>query len=390
MKERKRKILTLISATLLFAMLASCSLREGRGDTTQGESTTLEESDTPAQATEEITTADVLPEGVKLTMSQISTVNTESYRDEDKYSEYIRASEKRYLVPGLVQNTVPQGLSVSPDDGRIYVSSYSNLKNTPSVILVMNKEGVSVAEYFIRNSDGTPFTGHVGGIAVTEHYMYVAVGSDGEGTYCLAEFKLSEFQRYGTSDIKIEKTVSVPSGTGFLSYADGILWTGNFYLKGTYDLGSKFNFTTTVDGKAYGGYAAAYSLDKENARLVEDDKLGYAKPSFVLAVPDKVQGFAYRGGKVFLSISYGRKNDSFLSVYSFVPGNTKKTVEIDNVSYDFETLGQKNHVKTFTLMPMTEGLTFDTDGRLLVLFESAAMKYADSRCPTAYIWATEF
>lgn len=385
-----------VSAMLLLVcmlFLYGCESAENNsaGTTTYVENTTPEETTSTAETTTEaVTTLDVPGDDAVFTMTQKVTVAKEDYLSESKYSEFLSASKKKYLTPGLMQNTVPQGLARSPSDGRIYVSSYSGKSNTPSVVLAMNEEGLLVAEYLIKNSDGSPFTGHVGGIAVTEQYMYIAVGSDGNGAYCLAEFKLSELQRYGSSEIKIENTVSVPSGTGFLSYADGILWTGNFYLKGTYDLGSIFNFPTSVDGKPYGGYAAAYRVDEKSGKLSEDAKLGYAKPYYVLAIPDKVQGFAYSGGKIALSISYGRKNDSYISIYKFLFENTGKTIKADGVEYKFATLGSANHVKTYTVMPMTEGLAVTKGGNLLVLFESAAIKYSDSRCPTDYIWETEF
>jgi len=394
MKRRKEAV---ISILLCLAVLSGCSYGGSGADTTTGTppvsdpgSATTPYNTTEALTTEALTTADVPPSDMKLTMSHESTVKKEDYTSVSKYAEYLKASKKKYLTPGLLQDTVPQGLSRSPSDGRIYVSSYSNKNNTPSVVIVMNAEGELVAEYILKNSDGSAFTGHVGGIAVTETYMYIAVGSDGNGAYCLAEFKLSDLQRYGSSEIKIKDTVSIPSGTSFLSYSDGILWAGNFYLKGTYDLGSIFNFTTSVDGKNYGGYAAAYKIGENDGRLTEDETLGYARPDYILAIPDKVQGFSYSNGRIALSISYGRKNDSYISVYKFIIGNTSKKIKADGVEYNFSTLGSANLLKTYTVMPMTEGLTLTEDGKLLVLFESAAMKYSDSRCPTAYIWETEF
>ena len=263
---------------------------------------------------------------------------------------------------------------------------------TPSVILVLDPNGKLVAEYNIYNADGTPYTGHVGGIAVTEDYLYFSGPADKDGNYTLAEFPLSELTLNGSQTIKIKDTVAIPIGTGYVFYADGMLWIGNFYLKGTYDLGKIFNFTIpSSSGKEYGGYAAAYDLSyKEVKRLEVKDGDKYAVPDFVLATPDKVQGFAYRDGKVTLSISYGRKKTSTLAFYKINLSNPTGRITVDGNKYPFIILDTTNMVASMTALPMTEGLTYSEDGELLVLFESAAQKYSDSRDPTDYIWKIEF
>lgn len=387
-----KKILSLLLCMTIFSTLLIGCANENVSDVGTASTTTEESSSVSNEetTTEDVTTQDVLPEGVTFKSTQVNTIKKEDYIGQSKYKDFLNISEKSHIVPALEQNTVPQGLAYSPSDGRVYITSYSALSNTPSVILALNADGDFVAEYFLYNSDGTPFVGHVGGIALTEHYMYIALGGDGNGAYSVGEFKISDLPRYGSHDLKIIDTVSVPSGVSYLSYNDGILWTGNFYIKGTYDLGSKFNFTTSVDGKAYGGYAAAYRLDKNDARLVEDESLGYAKPDYVLATPDKVQGLAYDNGKVVLSISYGRKNDSYVYVYKSFLENTGNTVKVDGVEYKFDVLGSKNLLKSYRAIPMSEGITVDADGKFLLLFESAAIKYSDSLCPTDRLWRMDF
>jgi hypothetical protein len=68
----------------------------------------------------------------------------------------------------------------------------------------------------------------------------------------------------------------------------------------------------------------------------------------------------------------------------------KDNITADGITYPLIVLDDTNMVKSIPTMPMTEGLTYSADGEILVLFESAAKKYSDSRDPTDYIWKIEF
>ena len=389
MKKNIATIAIILCLTLTFG--CNTAPTEQTDPETTDAQTTLPEQTTEATTTEQIETLPNIPGG-KLTMTQETNVAEESFTNNRDYLSFLKSAERYTLTPGLKQNTVPQGLARNPKTGYIYVSSYSGASNTPSVILVMDPTGKLVAEYNVYNANGTPFTGHVGGVAVTEDYLYFSGPNDSNGNYTVAEFDLDTLTLNGSQDIKIEKTVAIPVGASWLFYADGMLWAGNFYLKGTYDLGRIFNFTTkSSDNKDYGGYAIAYDLSKKaEKRLTIDEGKQYAIPDHVLATPDKVQGFAYRNGSVALSISYGRKNTSYIKLYDIDLGSAKSSITVDGETYPLTILDNKNIVASIPALPMTEGLTLSEDGKLLVLFESAAQKYSDSKDPTDYIWEMDF
>ena len=329
------------------------------------------------------------PEAVKpVTLTQTSVVTNENFTTLPAFSEFLATAEKSVLIPGLTEPIVPQGLARNPETGYIYVTAYYSDSSKASVILVMNPSGTFVAEYFVYNADGSNYTGHMGGIAVTEKYLYFS-GPSVNGNYTVAEFALSDLPLSGSHNITINKTVALAICASYLFYDDGMLWAGNFYLEGSYDLGRLFNFkTANADGTQYGGYAAAFEVDE--SRLVVDSEAGYAVPSHVLATPDKVQGFAYKNGKVALSISYGRNNNSTLGFYNIDLNNHKKTIAVDGLTYGLTILDSTNRVKNVTTMCMTEGVTLSKDGKLLILYESAAKKYYNSKNPTDYIWEYAF
>lgn len=325
-----------------------------------------------------------------LTLSQKKTVSNENFTKLSAFSAFLKDSERFAFVPGLSENVVPQGIGRNPETGYTYISSYFNESGKASVISVLDEKGRFVAEYHVYNKNGTPFTGHMGGICVTEDYIYFSGPAVGD-YYSVAEFALKDLPLTGSHNITIDATVKLPIHSSYLFYDSGILWVGTFYLSGSYDLGKYFNFKTpNADGAQYGGYAAAFVLDGEEKRLTVKEGENYAVPSFVLATPDKVQGFAYKDGKVCLSKSYGRNNDSTLEYFKIDMAKADKTITVDGKTYPMTVLDRLNRTKTVTAMCMTEGITLDENGKIMVLFESAAKKYYNSKNPTDYIWKTEF
>jgi hypothetical protein len=132
-----------------------------------------------------------------------------------------------------------------------------------------------------------------------------------------------------------------------------------------------------------------FSVD-ENGRLTVPEGSPYAIPELVLATVDKVQGFAYRDGKVALSISYGRNNNSTLDFYTIDPKTASATYTADGKTYPMIVLDNTNRDTKVTAMGMTEGITLADNGDLLILFESGAQKYYNSKNPTDSIWQFPF
>ena len=325
-----------------------------------------------------------------LVLTQKKKIESENFTKLPTFSEFMSVSKRFAIVPGLHQNTVPQGIGRNPETGYTYISSYFNESGKASVISVLDKNGRFVAEYHVYQADGTPYTGHMGGVCVTEDYLYFS-GPSKNGYSGIAEFALKDLPLTGSHNISIDSIVTLPLHASYLSYADGILWVGTFYIAGSYDLGEHFNtLTENVDGGKYGGYSAAFMLDGEEKRLTVKEGENYAVPSLVLATPDKVQGFAYKDGKVCLSKSYGRGNNSTLEFFKIDIEKPNKSYVADGKTYPMIVLDRLNRTKNLTAMCMTEGITLDEDGNVMVLFESAADKYYNSKNPTDYVWITKF
>lgn len=394
----KKYLLLLLTFVLL---LAACTAQETPQTSSSPESS-LPESSSPAEQSavetsseEELSAESSLPteedppeEVPPLTMTQVSTVK-DNFLNVTLFQDFLARGEKYALIPGLKEGIVPQGMGRHPVTGYVYISAYFTTENTPSVILVLDAQGSFVAEYHMYKEDGTPYTGHMGGVCVTEEYLYFSGPGVGD-YYGIGELALADLPKKGAHDVTFTSVVPLPIHASYLFYDQGNLWAGTFYLSGSYDMGKYFNRKVKNSaGASYGGFAAMFPVD-ENGRLTVPEGSSYAVPTLTLATVDKVQGFTCRDGKVTLSISYGRNNNSTLDFYSIDPANATATYTADGKTYPMIVLDDTNRVKKVTAMGMTEGITLDEKGNVLILFESGAQKYYNSKNPTDCVWRFPF
>lgn len=383
-----KKICLLMSLLCILALAASCAAEQPQ-DASSSESvseavSSETVSETVSSEPEESSVTEE-PEMPPLTMTQVSTV-TDNFLNDAAFADFLENSEKYAYIPGLQEGIVPQGIACNPKTGYVYISAYFTTEDTPSVILVLDETGTFVAEYHMYRENGKPYTGHMGGICATENYLYFSGPTAEGGYYGIGELAFADLPTKGAHDITIQSVVPLPIHASYLFYDSGKLWAGTFYLKGSYDTGKYFDaLLPNGDGGVYGGYAAMFEVDGDS-RLVPADGEPYAVPELILSTPDKVQGFAYRDGKIALSISYGRNNNSKLDFFEINPKDAADTVTADGKTYPLITLNSKNRTKAVTAMGMTEGLALSGQGDLLILFESGAQKYSNAKNPTDSIW----
>ena len=329
--------------------------------------------------------------GNRLTLTQTPSVSGEKYAGKAEFASFLSRAEKKFLIPGLNQAAIPQGMSYCETTGLVYISAYYKVEAVPSVIMALDAQsGEFVAEYRLYNEDGSPFTSHVGGLAVAGENMVVSAKLDQDGSYSMAVIPLAGLPNEGSHDITIKKTVALPVSPSFLSCSQGILWVGNFYHPAAdYGLSTGMNFTTkTADGD-FGCYILGYDLNRSDALSAGPE--GFPIPDCVLVAPDRIQGMAFcNDGTVLLSQSYGRKNNSSLLRYELNLNLPDLTVLVGSREVPACLLDSKTQRETITAMPMTEALTLDNDGNVLVLFESGAMAYQDGKYRTDYVWRLRF
>jgi len=166
----------------------------------------------------------------------------------------------------------------------------------------------------------------------------------------------------------------------FLNYSQGLLWVGNFYYSSDgYDLSPGMAYTTATADGDFGSYILGYEVDGEQE---------LSGPKAVLVAPERVQGAVLcEDGSVLLSQSYGRKNDSTLLRYRLSLDEAPDCeVTAEGKQIPAYLLDANRQTAALTAPPMTEGVCLSSEGGVLVLFESGAVRYKDGRSRTDQVW----
>ena len=328
----------------------------------------------------------IIPDN-ELKFTQEKVVKRDKFLEKDVFSQFLSNAEQGFLVPGLAQFFIPQGISFSEKPGLIFISNESAIPDAPSVISAVDaKSGELVGEFPIYMADGSPFTSHMGGIAAVGDWVYVSAKADEYKNYQIAKISLSELQQQGRHDVKIEELIKVGTSPSFLNYSEGILWVGNFYHpEGKYPLPRSFSGThSTSDGSENGCYIIGYIPDENGCLKMEGE---YPAAKLVISAPNKIQGMCAANGSIYLSQSYGRKNDSSILEYTLDFENAKsENVSICGKDVPCYELDSTNLKCSIAAMPMSEGLCLDSNDDILILFESGAGKYDDGRDRTDTVW----
>lgn len=304
------------------------------------------------------------------------------------YPEYMANAAPDVVLPGLTdgENLVPQGIAYWAANNWLLVSYYVDKSDKAdagaAVIAALDlSTNQTVGVYKFTKADGSAFTAHMGGIAVGTYNLYYTDGNHGIGYIPLTELTAET----KTISISVGESVSIAginngAETSYLSMSNGLLWTGNFYNKDYSKVPGKYL------SMMYGYEISGTDSASEFASL----KAIAADPTYVVAAPDSVdqiQGVAYRNGQIILSRSYGRKNDSALTIYSCT---LDKNSTVDNPTV----LSDK--IKEVKSLPMSEGITLAGTNMLYNLFESGAAYYREGKggkakgsYPTDQVWKVD-
>jgi len=287
------------------------------------------------------------------------------------------------VIPGLAEGLVPQGLAYLEDENWLVTVNYMDDGRPGVVSAVDAATGELVKSLVLYEETGAPYTGHAGGIAISDRHVWIA-----SETY-LYRILLEDFlAAQDGEEIRFASRIPVPVEAAFATFSEGVLWVGEFYEAGSYPTDPSHHLTNR-DGSTYYAWMAGYELDAATDTVSPEswdgDPNDPAIPDYILSIPEKIQGAVVREDAIILSSSYGRGNNSLLYRYenpTVGPPHASVTVGGRNLPVWFlDSQAEKPSNSRLTVIPMSEGIA-DVGDVLYVLFESGANKY---RYTTAYI-----
>lgn len=297
-------------------------------------------------------------------ISQLSVVNTH-FEGSVLYEAFNRLRSSGPLIPGLNHFLVPQGMAYREDLDQMIISAYMSDHSAGTLTILDMKNGSLEKVLFLHDSDGSPHRGHLGGLAVSRKFLWIASGA---GIYYIPLEKLESYE--DQSRVYLTEIIKTETKASFATFSENILWIGEFALKnGNYPV-SKSHLRIDDEGLSYRAWMGGYVLDPKTDMVnLPDNEAGKVFPDLILSIPDKIQGALFFQDRIMLSESYGRKNKSRLLIYEnplYEPGAQPEEKDWF--------LSDRNQRGEMILPPMSEAILWNNKG-IAILFESAADKY---------------
>lgn len=282
-----------------------------------------------------------------------------------KLKDFYSHAGKEFMIPGLFENFIPQGMEYDDENESFFISGY-NSKGDKSPIYLVDKDGNS-KKLFLKNSKGEDAEDHCGGVTIYKNYLLVS-GGNGASTkeQFIYTFNLKDFYdaKDGDSITSLAES-DVYVGTAFVNAVDNILYVGEF----NHDDSELYNVVKTTNRSWMPSDCKALMMAYE----LNDDGTINKSPIKAYAIPDDVQGMLItKDGETVFSTSYGI-NPSHLPFYK-TPSEATSNIELDGVDVPLYYYSDSLLVKNVTLAPMCEAIVYHND-KIYTLNESSSNRY---------------
>ncbi|MGE8205465.1 lamin tail domain-containing protein [Heyndrickxia sp. NPDC080065] len=294
-----------------------------------------------------------------------------------KYQELWNISQDGPVIPGLVQDLVPQGLGYYKKKDWLLSINYLEDGRPGTLCVIDATTEKLIKSILLYNQDGTPYTGHAGGVAVSKDHVWIASETS------LFTLNINDIVTAQNNDeIKFTNQIPVPIDAAYDVYDDdnGILWVGEFYEPNSYPTDPSHHLLNRAGEMQYAwmvGYKLKSSTDMLSSEQWNKGSSQPATPDYVLSTIGKVQGAVVQKKGISLVTSYGRANDSVLYRYE-APLKEKPHAYImiggKNVPLWFLDGQTAKPRESIVAIPMYEGAVL-VKKELYVNFESGANKY---------------
>ncbi|MFH5182043.1 fibronectin type III domain-containing protein [Paenibacillus sp. TAB 01] len=296
--------------------------------------------------------------------------------DPSLFPDFWNLSVPGAVVPGLMQDVVPQGMAYYEDKNWMLISNYRDDGRPSTLSVVDASTGQMVKSLNLYQENNAPYTGHAGGVAVSRENAWIASGS------YLYRIPLETIvQAADQGQIQFADKLLTPTRASLAAYRNGVLWVGEYYEEPNYPTDDNHKLVNR-DQETYGAWLAGYKLDEATdlARADQPSVNDALVPDYVLSIPGNIQGVDVMDDQIILTQSFTRAKGSNLLRYKQPIGlglAPDTTVAMGQYNVPVWFLDSPNRIATngaLGLPPMAEGI-FDRDGQLYILFESGANTY---------------
>ena len=276
----------------------------------------------------------------------------------------LKNSSKGFVIPWSNKGYIAQGITYDLAKGNFYLTGYMKDGSASPILVVNKKSGKLINAVRMTNPDGTPFTGHAGGLALMNGKIYVAGSNDS----CFYVFKKSDIDKADkNSSVSYKEILDLQNGgdkikVAFCTSKDSLIYAGEFYRDPQYIL-SKQHEVQTQDGLQH-ALVTGFQINP-------DGKTTTAKIAY--SIPDLVQGMCFANGAVYLTTSWGL-GKSYVYKYDLSKIPQTGTKEVCGQTVPLYNLTLSNAAATYTLPSMAEEIEY-VNGRFYINNESASNKY---------------
>lgn len=299
----------------------------------------------------------------KLTQQE---VNPKLRIDKNEFKPLLNIAQDGPIIPGLHELVIPQGLAYSAEQGWLVMSGYRDVG--VSVIAIMDaKTGQLLKSFELYDAVGDPYTGHAGGVAITNGYVFVASGS--KARYVSID-KMKQTEDGG--QLIFDGQFKVNTNASFIAFENGKLWVGEFAHGTSYPTDTSHHMTNR-DGDQYRAWIEGFSVNPNTGLPMQlknsGDKL---VPEQLLSIPNRIQGVSFWNGHWVLSDSYGRNSNSTMLFFTDPRGQAPhQKVTISNKEVPLWFLDNAELKLKLDGPPMAEEITV-ADDSLYINYESAS------------------
>ena len=318
------------------------------------------------------------------------------------YATFRNLGEAKYLVPGLVEGLIPQGMDVWDEKELLFITGYFkegyNTSKSPSslIVVVDLKTGKHVGTYCIKSQTGSYYTGHMGGIAITEKNIFIP--GSGKSLYRIPLSQVEAVMTAQTEEVKkatltVVEQIYIPVGPSYINYSNGVLWVGKWLNTASGSDTEAWEHMTNNDGATYYAGGVGYKLKNTESEFSKENwdssTMSYATPDYYLSTCERIQGFTFVGNQIVLSKSGGTSASSLIVYENVLENQADTSVTLNGKEVPVWFLDSGVQAKSYSAPPKSEGVCSYND-KLLVLFESAATYYIENEKQsnrTDYVWS---